>query len=134
MKTKRGRQRKRRPEKDQTEGWLRIHGRAPQKLRERCRLCRDRARDMQRHDHKPEREAQHQSCPDLGGAQAREDFWEKDEHGNLAENGIRDDENWLKHTLCWADEAGNTRIDYRPVHLYTLSNDVEAVPPKKRTY
>jgi succinate dehydrogenase / fumarate reductase flavoprotein subunit len=68
------------------------------------------------------------------GAQAREDFWEKDEHGNLAENGLRDDQNWLKHTLCWADDAGNTRLDYRPVHLYTLSNDVEAVPPKKRTY
>jgi succinate dehydrogenase / fumarate reductase, flavoprotein subunit len=68
------------------------------------------------------------------GAQAREDFWEKDSHGNLAENGLRDDQDWLKHTLCWADEAGDTRIDYRPVHLYTLSNDVEVVPPKKRTY
>jgi succinate dehydrogenase / fumarate reductase, flavoprotein subunit len=68
------------------------------------------------------------------GAQAREDFWQKDEAGNLAEDGIRDDQDWMKHTLCWADEAGNTRIDYRPVHLYTLSNDVEAVPPKKRTY
>ena len=68
------------------------------------------------------------------GAQAREDFWEKDAQGNLADDGLRDDQNWLKHTLCWADEAGNTRIDYRPVHLYTLSGDVEAVPPKKRTY
>jgi succinate dehydrogenase / fumarate reductase flavoprotein subunit len=68
------------------------------------------------------------------GAQAREDFWQKDENGNLAEDGIRDDQNWLKHTLCWADEAGNTRIDYRPVHLYTLTSDVDAVPPKKRTY
>ena len=68
------------------------------------------------------------------GAHAREDFWVKDANGNLADEGIRDDQEWLKHTLCWADEAGNTRIDYRPVHLYTLSNDVEAVPPKKRTY
>src|SRR5690606_16179867 len=56
------------------------------------------------------------------GAHAREDYPE------------RDDEQWQKHTLCWVDEAGNTRIDYRPVHMYTLSNDVEVVPPKKRVY
>jgi len=56
------------------------------------------------------------------GAHAREDFPE------------RDDDNWHKHTICWADEAGNTRIDYRPVHMYTLSGDVDVVPPKKRVY
>ncbi|AXK71628.1 succinate dehydrogenase flavoprotein subunit [Lysobacter sp. TY2-98] len=56
------------------------------------------------------------------GAHAREDFPE------------RDDQNWMKHTLCWIDDAGNTRIDYRPVHSYTLTNDVAPVPPKKRVY
>ncbi|MUV14497.1 succinate dehydrogenase flavoprotein subunit [Noviluteimonas gilva] len=56
------------------------------------------------------------------GAHAREDFPE------------RDDANWHKHTVCWADDAGNTRIDYRPVHMYTLSDDVEVVPPKPRVY
>ncbi|WP_133500973.1 succinate dehydrogenase flavoprotein subunit [Cognatilysobacter terrigena] len=56
------------------------------------------------------------------GAHAREDFPE------------RDDVNWMKHTLCWIDDAGNTRIDYRPVHSYTLTNDVAPVPPKKRVY
>ena len=56
------------------------------------------------------------------GAHAREDFAE------------RDDVNWHKHTLCWFDEAGKTHIDYRPVHMNTLSNDVEPVPPKARTY
>jgi succinate dehydrogenase / fumarate reductase, flavoprotein subunit len=56
------------------------------------------------------------------GAHAREDFPE------------RDDDNWHKHTLCWLDEAGNTRIDYRPVHMYTLTGDVEVVPPKPRVY
>ncbi|WP_242003020.1 succinate dehydrogenase flavoprotein subunit [Vulcaniibacterium tengchongense] len=56
------------------------------------------------------------------GAHAREDYPE------------RDDVNWLKHTLCWVDEAGNTRIDYRPVHMYTLTNDVDVIPPKKRVY
>jgi succinate dehydrogenase / fumarate reductase, flavoprotein subunit len=56
------------------------------------------------------------------GAHAREDY--KD----------RDDVNWLKHTLAWADAAGKVGIDYRPVHLNTLTSDVEPVPPKARTY
>jgi succinate dehydrogenase / fumarate reductase flavoprotein subunit len=40
----------------------------------------------------------------------------------------------MKHTLCWVDEQGKTRIDYRPVHLNTLTKDVDPVPPKARTY
>ncbi|HTT99766.1 MAG TPA: succinate dehydrogenase flavoprotein subunit [Rhizomicrobium sp.] len=57
------------------------------------------------------------------GAHAREDF------------PNRDDANWMKHTLAWLDEAtGKTRLDYRPVHTYTLTNDVEYIPPKARTY
>jgi succinate dehydrogenase / fumarate reductase flavoprotein subunit len=56
------------------------------------------------------------------GAHAREDFPE------------RDDANWMKHSLCWVDEDGATRIDYRPVHLYTLDDDVAVVPPKPRVY
>jgi succinate dehydrogenase / fumarate reductase, flavoprotein subunit len=46
----------------------------------------------------------------------------------------RDDENWMKHSISWIDDAGNVSLDYRPVHLYTLSNDVEYIAPKKRTY
>jgi succinate dehydrogenase / fumarate reductase flavoprotein subunit len=57
------------------------------------------------------------------GAHAREDFPE------------RDDKNWMKHTLSWLNnETGEVRLDYRPVHSYTLSNDVEYIPPKKRVY
>ena len=56
------------------------------------------------------------------GAHAREDY--KD----------RDDANWLKHTLAWADASGRVTIDYRPVHLNTLTSDVETIPPKARTY
>ncbi len=56
------------------------------------------------------------------GAHAREDFPE------------RDDANWHKHTVCSLDEAGNTAIDYRPVHMYTLTRDVDVVPPKPRVY
>ncbi|MDX1975677.1 MAG: succinate dehydrogenase flavoprotein subunit [Rickettsiales bacterium] len=56
------------------------------------------------------------------GAHAREDY--KD----------RDDVNWLKHTLAWLDEKGNVMFDYRPVHLNTLSNEVQPVPLKARVY
>jgi succinate dehydrogenase / fumarate reductase, flavoprotein subunit len=56
------------------------------------------------------------------GAHAREDFPD------------RNDAEWQKHTLCWVDDAGKTRIDYRPVHMYTLSDDVEVVPAKARVY
>jgi len=56
------------------------------------------------------------------GAHAREDFPD------------RDDENWLKHTVIRVDDDGKTKIDYRPVHLRTLTNDVEVIAPKARVY
>jgi succinate dehydrogenase / fumarate reductase flavoprotein subunit len=56
------------------------------------------------------------------GAHAREDF------------PNRDDATWMKHSLCWVESSGTTRIDYRPVHLNTLTTDVETVAPKARTY
>ena len=57
------------------------------------------------------------------GAHAHEDFPE------------RDDKNWLKHTVVWVDEhTGKTRIDYRPVNLQPMSNDVQSFPPKARVY
>ncbi|MEO8743330.1 MAG: succinate dehydrogenase flavoprotein subunit [Lysobacteraceae bacterium] len=56
------------------------------------------------------------------GAHAREDY--KD----------RDDANWMKHSLCWVDAQHQTHIDYRPVHLNTLTDDVASVPPKPRVY
>jgi len=57
------------------------------------------------------------------GAHAREDF------------SSRDDVNWMKHTLAWLDDAtGAVRLDYRPVHAYTMTNDVAYIPPKARVY
>jgi succinate dehydrogenase / fumarate reductase flavoprotein subunit len=56
------------------------------------------------------------------GAHAREDFPD------------RDDNNWMKHTLAWVDGKGAVKIDYRPVHAYTMSNDVEYIKPKPRVY
>ena len=46
----------------------------------------------------------------------------------------RNDDDWMKHTLIWMDEDGSTRIDYRPVHMTTLTDEVDVIPPKKRTY
>lgn len=56
------------------------------------------------------------------GAQAREDY------------PNRDDQNWMKHTLAWVDGPGKVRFDYRPVHLATLTDEVETIQPKARTY
>jgi succinate dehydrogenase flavoprotein subunit len=56
------------------------------------------------------------------GAHAREDYPD------------RDDQDWLKHSIVRVDGQGRTRIDYRPVHLQPMSNDVQAFPPKPRVY
>jgi len=57
------------------------------------------------------------------GAHAREDFAE------------RDDENWMKHTLAWAnDEEQSVALDYRPVHAYTMTDEISYIKPKARVY
>ncbi len=56
------------------------------------------------------------------GGHARDDF------------SARDDKEWMKHTVIWRDDDGKTTIDYRPVHLYTLTDEVDVIPPKKRVY
>lgn len=55
------------------------------------------------------------------GSHAREDYPQ------------RDDGQWLKHTLTWLDGT-QVRIDYRPVHLFTLTDEVAVIPPKERVY
>ncbi len=60
------------------------------------------------------------------GAHAHEDFPD------------RNDAEWMKHTAAWFDgwggKGGAVRIDYRPVHEYTLTDDVAYIKPKKRVY
>ena len=56
------------------------------------------------------------------GGHAREDYPE------------RDDDNWMQHTLAWLEDGREVVIDYRPVHDYTLGDDVEPIPPKARVY
>ena len=46
----------------------------------------------------------------------------------------RDDENWMKHTLAWVGDDWKVKLDYRPVHTYTLTDDVEYIKPKARVY
>jgi succinate dehydrogenase / fumarate reductase flavoprotein subunit len=46
----------------------------------------------------------------------------------------RDDKNWMKHTLAWVDEKWNVKLDYRPVHEYTLTDEVEYITPRARVY
>ncbi len=57
------------------------------------------------------------------GAHAREDYPD------------RDDKKWMKHTLAWTDDAKRTvKLGTRPVHTYTLSNEIEYIKPKARVY
>jgi succinate dehydrogenase / fumarate reductase flavoprotein subunit len=57
------------------------------------------------------------------GAHAREDY------------PNRDDANWMKHTLAWIDaDKYAVALDYRPVHAFTMTNDVAYVEPKARVY
>lgn len=55
------------------------------------------------------------------GAHAREDFPD------------RDDANWMKHTAAWFSN-GKATLDYRPVHEYTLTDEIAYIAPKKRVY
>ena len=56
------------------------------------------------------------------GAHAREDFSE------------RDDKNWLVHSLAWLKKNGDVEVGNRPVHMNTLTNHIQSIPPKKRVY
>ena len=57
------------------------------------------------------------------GAHAREDYPE------------RDDKDWMKHTLAWLDpKSGKVTFDFRPVHAYTMTNEVQYIEPKARVY
>ena len=56
------------------------------------------------------------------GAHAREDFPD------------RNDQDWLKHSLAWCNDNGEVTIDYRPVKMQTLTDEVQSFPPKARVY
>ncbi len=65
------------------------------------------------------------------GAEARKESRGAQAHDDFPD---RDDENWMKHTLAWCGDDGAVRLDYRPVKMQTLTNEVSVFPPKKRVY
>ena len=56
------------------------------------------------------------------GAHAREDYPD------------RDDKNWMKHTLSRVNDKGQVKLDYRGVHNFTLTDDIDYIKPAKRVY
>jgi succinate dehydrogenase / fumarate reductase flavoprotein subunit len=73
-----------------------------------------------------------QAAVTVGGAEPRHESRGAHAHEDYPN---RDDVNWMKHTLAWADDHAKTvRLDYRAVHAYTLTNEVSYIPPKARVY
>merc|ERR1712227_765531 len=74
-----------------------------------------------------------QAAQEMHSAQAREESRGAHAHENFPE---RDDEKWMKHTLTyWDEEKRETKLDFRPVHNYTLDEaECATVPPAKRVY
>ena len=65
------------------------------------------------------------------GAEARKESRGAQAHDDFPE---RDDVNWMKHTISYCDEKGAVKLEYRPVKMQTLTNEVSVFPPKKRVY
>jgi len=65
------------------------------------------------------------------GAEARQESRGAHAHDDYPD---RDDVNWMKHTLAWCNDDGEVKLDYRPVKMQTLTNEVSVFPPQKRVY
>jgi succinate dehydrogenase / fumarate reductase flavoprotein subunit len=65
------------------------------------------------------------------GAEARKESRGAQAHDDYPE---RDDEHWMKHTVAYCSDQGEVKLEYRPVKMQTLSNDVQVFPPAKRVY
>ncbi len=67
----------------------------------------------------------------MAGAEARKESRGAQAHDDFPD---RDDVNWMKHTIAYCDDKGAVKLEYRPVKMQTLTNEVSVFPPKKRVY
>jgi len=65
------------------------------------------------------------------GAEARKESRGAQAHDDFPD---RDDAEWMKHTVAYCDDNGDVKLEYRPVKMETLTNEVSVFPPKKRVY